>query len=152
MTPANQLRLDDGFATFITLENVPTIKLFEKEITPPGFQNGGPIDTTTMRNTAWRTAAAKKLKSASAIKATCAFATDVIDVLKLQLGINQLCSVHFPDGSTLQFYGWLDEFTPGNFVEGTQPTATCTFIPSLRDLDGNEYAPTYIAPVESSGA
>jgi hypothetical protein len=49
----SDLRLDDGFSTIITFANAPTIKLYEKEVTPPEIMIGNAIDTTTMRNTAW---------------------------------------------------------------------------------------------------
>jgi len=141
--PANELRLDDGFATFITFENIPTVKLFEKEVNPPGMTANGPIDTTTMRNTAWRTMAPKALKTMPQISATVAYATDAIEVLYGQVGVNQPIVVTFPDASTVSFWGWIEEFTPGANVEGEQPTATLTVQPSLRNDAGDEVAPVY---------
>jgi hypothetical protein len=146
---SNTLRLDDGFATFITLENIPTVKLYEKEVTPPGLTNGGAIDTTTMRNTAWRTAAPKQLKSLTPVNATVAYATEAIGVIMPQLGVNQPITVTFPDGSTIEFWGWLDEFTPGAHTEGEQPTASVVFVPSLRNGAGAEVAPVYADADES---
>jgi len=123
--------MDDGFSTIITLENLPTAKLYEKEVTPPGITSGGPIETTTMRTVTWRTNAPRQLKSLSPVSATVAFAADVIPQMIAQVGINQLITVTFPDGSTIQFYGWVEEFTPAAFTEGEQPTATLTVQPSL---------------------
>src|SRR5215813_8049687 len=97
-TPANQLRLDDGFSTIITLSNIPSVRFYEKEVTPPGYTAGGPIDTTTMRNIAYRTQAPRKLKSLSPVSATVAYATEALDDIWPQIGINQLCTVTFPDG------------------------------------------------------
>lgn len=149
MPLANTLRLDDGFATIITLANIPTIKLFEKEVTPPGYSAGGPIDTTTMRNTAYRTMAPRYLKSLTQVTATVAYATDALTDIWAQIGVIQLVTVTYPDGSSLQFYGWIEEFTPGNHTEGEQPTATLTIQPSMRDLNGNEVAPVYNEPEET---
>lgn len=151
-TPANELRLDDGFSTTIMLQNAPTIKLYEKEVTPPPITAGGPIDTTTMRNLAWRTGAPKKLKGLGQIAATCAYATSAIPVLKAQIGVLQQITINYPDASTLVLWGWLDAFTPGAVKEGDQPTANVVFQPSLRDTDGVETEPVYTPPVESSGA
>lgn len=137
-------RLDDGFSTIITIANLPNVKLYEKDVTPPGFSGGGPIDTTTMRNSNWRTMAPKSLKSLSALTATVAFATEALNDIQNQLGINQLVIVTFPDNSSLSFYGWIDEFTLGKFTEGEQPTATITIQPSLRHpTTGAETAPDY---------
>lgn len=149
-TAENEKRLDDGFSTLITLENIPDIKLYEKEVTPPSLGNGGPIDTTTMRNIALRTAAPKRLKQLGAVSATCAYATDAIEVLYAQLGVNQRITITYPDGSRFRYWGWLDAFTPGANKEGDQPTAEVTFQPSNRDNNGVERAPEYHDPTEAT--
>lgn len=149
MSPHHK-RLDDGFSTTIELENVPTAKLYEKEITPPQITGGGPIATTTMRNLAWRTQSPKKLKQMGAINAVCAYATDVIPLLMGQIGKNQRIYISFADGSMLMIWGWLEEFTPAAYSEGTQPTATCVFQPSMHDLNGIETAPVYTPPSGAS--
>ena len=150
MPAANELRLDDGFATYITFANLPSLLVYEKEVNPPGMSANGPIDTTTMRNTAWRTMAPKALKTMPQIQATVAYATSAIDDLFSQVGVNQPIIVTFPDNSTVSFWGWIEEFTPGTNVEGEQPTATLTVQPSLRNDDGDEVAPAYLGPDESS--
>lgn len=141
----SNVRLDDGFSTVITIANLPAVKIFEKEITPPGMQSGGAIDTTTMRNVTWRTMSPKALKTLSPMTATVAFATAAIEEIRAQLGVNQLITVTFPDNSTLAFYGWVDEFTLGRFTEGEQPTATITIQPSNHDDTGAEQDPVYTA-------
>lgn len=143
---SNTLRLDDGFATLILLANLPSVKFYEKEVTPPGYAGGGAIDTTTMRNTAYRTSAPKQLKNLTPVTAVVAYATDCLEDVWDEIGVNQLITITYPDGSTIAFYGWLDEFTPSNHTEGEQPTATITIIPSMRDTAGTETAPDYTAP------
>ena len=140
------IRLDDGFSTIITLANIPSVKIYEKEVTPPGLTGGGPIDTTTMRNDSWRTMSPKSLKSMTALTAVVAFATEAIPVIQEQININQVITVTFPDNSSLAFYGWVDEFTLGKFSEGEQPTATLTIQPSLHNAAGAEVAPDYEGP------
>lgn len=144
----NTLRLDDGFSTLITFAYAPTIKLWEKEVTPPGMSQGGPIDTTTMRNTSWRSMAPRALKTLTTVSATVAYATVIFDgTILAQLGVNQLITISFPDGSSLVFWGWLEEFTPGANVEGEQPTATISIQPSNRNQQtGEEAPPAYIEP------
>lgn len=145
-------RLDDGFSTIITFANAPTIKLFEKEVTPPGISGGGPIDSTTMRNVTWRTAQPRALKTLLPMSATVAFATEAIPQVQAQVNINQLITVTFPDLSELRFWGWLEEFTIGAMVEGEQPTASITINPGNIDDDDQEVAPAYVPPAESSNA
>lgn len=148
--PLDQKRLDDGHATLITIENDPSIKLFEKEVTPPAINSGGPIDTTTMRNIAMRTAAPKKLKGLGQVTATCAYATSAMDAIYAQLGINQRLTVTYPNGARYRFWGWLDAFTPGAHSEGEQPTAEVVFQPSNRSNDDEESPPEYHAPDEET--
>lgn len=147
---SNNIRLDDGFSTIITLANIPTVHLYEKEVTPPSISGGGAIDTTNMRNSEWRTSAPKSLKTLGQVTATVAYATDALSVVMAQIGVNQLVTVTFPDGSSFEFYGWLDEFNPANNTEGEQPKATITIRPSLRDSLGVETAPVYNEPSTSS--
>lgn len=150
MANKSNVRLDDGFSTLITLENIPAIKIFEKEVTPPGIQAGGAVDTTTMRNLAWRTNSPKKLKTLTAIAATVSFATEAYNDLMTQIGILQQITITFPDTSTISIWGWLDSFTPASFVEGTQPTATISIQPSNHDDTGAEVEPLYTPAADES--
>lgn len=152
-TPLNQIRLDDGFSTTIELENNPVIKLYERQVTPPGVSAGGAIAITTMRNLAWRTNSPKKLKTLSPWSAVCAYATSAIYTAAVaQIGINQRLTISFADGSSLRIWGWLEEVSPAAFTEGEQPTATVTIHPSLHDNNGVEVAPDYRPPgVGTSG-
>ncbi len=148
MTPSQ--RLDDGFSTIVTLENIPTVKMYEKEVTPPGFTGGGPIETTTMRNTAWRTAAPRQLKTLSPVTMNVAYATESLPIIREQIGVNQLITVTFPDASLMSFYGWIESFTPGANKEGDQPTAAVNVHPSNRNPAGDEVAPFYEEAVGES--
>lgn len=152
MGEANDLRLDDGFSTIITLSLAPTIKLYERNVTPPMVSGGGPIETTTMRNTAYRTQAPRKLKTFGQMKSEVAYATSAIPVVQGLIGQNQLITLTNPDGSTMEFWGWVEEFTPGTNTEGSQPIANITIQPSNRDADGAEVAPLYHSPIDSSGS
>ena len=50
--------------------------------------------------------------------------------------------VHY---NSFNSYGWLDSFIPNAAVEGEQPTAQCTIIPSNQNASGTETAPVYTA-------
>lgn len=141
---SNTTRMDDGFATLITLANLPSVNLYEKEVTPPGLSGGGKIDTTTMRNSSWRTGAAKQLKTLSPVTAVVAYASDAYEDIMAQVNVNQLITLTFPDSATIAFYGFINEFTPGNNMEGEQPTATLTIEPTLTHVTtGAETDPAY---------
>jgi len=137
--------LTDGHPTLITFSNAPTIKLKEKTVKPPGVDMGGPNDTTTFRNSVWRTQQPKKLKKGTAITFTAAYDPAVYDTIIAQAGVNQLVTVTFSNGDTLDVWGWIDKFEPGDSTEGAQPTASVTVEISNQDNSGNEIAPDYNA-------
>jgi hypothetical protein len=138
-------RIDDGFPTKISFADNPSIALYEKEVTPPGITGGGENDTTTMRNTAYRTKSPKQLLSLSECSFVAAYDPDVYTSLVSMINNNQQITITFADDSTLVFWGWLDEFTPNACKEGEQPTAACKVIPSNQNDSGVETAPVYTA-------
>lgn len=136
-------RLDDGFSTKIGFSLNPSVLLYEKEVTPPGLSAGGANDTTTMRNTTYRTQSPKKLISSADSSAKCAYDTAVQPQIVAMIGKNQLITYTYPDGSTLAVWGWIDEFTPDALTEGSQPTANVKIIPSNQNGSGVETAPVF---------
>jgi len=131
---------EDGHATLITFAE-GAISFEEKEVTPPGISGGGPNDITTMHNTDWRTRAAKKLKTLTTSGATVAYDPECYVSALAQINVNQEIMVTFPDGETVTFWGWLDEFIPNPSKEGEQPTAEIKIEPSNRNASGTETAP-----------
>ena len=139
-------RLDDGFKTVIGFGTSTVTKLYEKEVQPPGLDGGGEIETSTMRNTTYRTKAAKSLITASEHTFEAAYDPAAYPELIAALNVNQLLTITFPDDSTLAYYGYLDKFIPNAHVEGEQPTATCTIVPTnVHSGTGAETAPAYAA-------
>lgn len=136
-------RIDDGYQTLISFAENPSVSFYEKEVTPPGMDAGGPVDTTTMRNTTVRTFAPKHLVTMTEMSFTAAYDPEVYDSVLAMLGVNQLITVTFPDGSTLAFWGWLDKFMLGALTEGSQPTADCTIQPSNQNDSGVETQHVY---------
>lgn len=135
----------DGFSTTIGFASHPNIQFEEKEVQPPGVSGGGEIDTTTHRNTTWRTKMPKKLKTLTEASAVVAYDPAVYPNIVAMTNTNQLITITFPDNATLAFWGWLDEFTPGSNVEGEQPTAECTIICSNLNDALVETSPAYTA-------
>ena len=140
--------LTDGHQTLITFDALGSgVTLLAKEtsVTPPGISAEGENDTTTMRNETWRTKQPKSLKTLTDGGLTFQYDPGIYDQILTIIGVNGLITVTFSDESTLAFYGWLDNFTPGECVEGAMPTATGTIICSNQDDDGDEIAPDYEA-------
>ena len=138
-------RIDDGFSTTILLSGNTSINLYEKEVVPPGVVGGGPIDTTTLRNTAWRTSKPKQLKTVGNSSVVTAYDITSYEEIMALANINQRITITFPDDSALQFYGFIDEFSLNVITEGSQPTAIMQMVPTnIHDVSGNEIGPIHI--------
>jgi hypothetical protein len=148
MDRSNALRLDDGHPTVISLAKGAC--LWEKAITPPGFDGGGANETTTMHNVQWRTNSPKHLRTSTDISFTAAYAVGGFTSLRQQINKNQVITLKFGDGSILSMWGWLNGFAPGEVAEGTQPTASCTIMASNQDNSGKEMKPAYAAGTSST--
>ena len=140
--------MNDGFSTTVTFGNAPsgvTLLIQEREVTPPSIDMGGENDTTTMRNTGWRTKQPKQLKTLSESSLVCKYDPGIYDQILDMIGVITTVTIAFPDDSTYVFYGWLDKFTPNAIVEGEMATANVTVIPSNQTSAGVETAPVYTA-------
>lgn len=121
--------LHDGFSTTVTIGGITFIE--EMSVTPPGYNGGGPVSTTTQNNNAvWRTAKPKALLTFKELFVTVQYDPALYIEAGLIMNINQAIQINFPDGSYLIFYGWLDDFQPNEMLEGELPTATMVIVPS----------------------
>ena len=137
------IKLDDGYQTIISFALDPNISLWEKTVQPPGLDGGDAVDTTTMRNTTYRTSYPRALVTMTDMSITAAY--DPIMLIRVVGGtvdvdsypglINKptTITVEFPDGSKWAFFGFLRSFTPQDHEEGTQPTATVVITPMNQD-------------------
>lgn len=113
----------------------------EIDIGVPGINAGGGIDTTTQRNTLWRTMAPKELVTLDEIALTVAYdATKLGDIYALA-GVNTLLTITTPDATAIAFWGFVNTFKPNPLQEGQRPTAAMTIVPTMTDDDGVETAP-----------
>ncbi len=135
--------IKDGHPTRIAFADAPGILFCEKEVTPPSIDGGGENDTTTMKNTLFRTKDPKKLITLGEASITVSYDSAVYPEIIALVNKNNLITVTFPDGSKLAFFGWLNTFVPGAAVEGAQPTAEITIIASNQDAAGAEIAPVH---------
>lgn len=136
-------RLDDGYQTLVSFAADPSVKFYEKTVTPPGIDGGGEVDTTTMLNAAYRTRNPKALITMSNAQMMVAYDPACYPEIVALVNVNNLITVTFPDGDTLAFWGWLNTFKPGEHAEGEQPTAEIEIIPSNQNASGVETAPVH---------
>ena len=136
-------RIDDGFSTLLEFSGAPTIKLWTKVVKPPGLSGGGAIETKHMQSTRIRTKKPKSLYDITDAEIKAAYDPAVLDTIVAQLQELQELTLTFADGSTWTFWGWLEEFVPGDCEEGAQPEATIKVMASGEDDSGNEVGIDY---------
>lgn len=143
-------RLIDGFPTLMLIGNAPVgFPLWELRVTPPSVTGGGPINVTSMRNTALRTQLPKKLKSIGNILFNSAYDPVLYSSGVAIMQINTAVTTFFSDASNVVVMGWLEEFAPKEVGEGEQPDAACMLCVSNLDVSSDpwvEVGPVYSAP------
>lgn len=138
----------DGFDTLITFALAPAVALFEREVTPPALDGGGPIESTHMRRAVWRMKDPKTLITLGDLTATVMYATSTWPTIRTMINTPQLISIRWPDTATLAFYGYLDKFTPSGHSEGNLPTANLVIVPTLYNPStGAEVIPVFTAGI-----
>jgi hypothetical protein len=137
-------RLDDGFSTIIAFEADPDIKFWEKAVTPPGFDGGDAIPTSTMHNETLRTFAAAALSTMTDASIRVAYDPAVYPQIRALINVEGAITVHFPAGDKLSFFGFLRTFEPDELAEGAQPEATISITCTNQDpVTGDEEDPVY---------
>lgn len=146
VTPTGR-KLDEGFPTKIAFSRAANVSFWEKTVQPPGVDGGEPVDTTTMHNTAWRTKNPRVLVSLEPHTTKVAYDPNVYNtIVNTLINAKGSITVRFPDGSTLDYFGYLQKFEPDAIEEGKQPEATVTIVPTNFDSANNVEA----APVLTS--
>lgn len=125
--------LQDGHSTKIAFAADPDISLWEITVKPPGIDSGDAIDITTMHNTTWRTMASRALKTLTESTLTFAIDPDVYNQANAIIGVEGAMTAHYPDGSTLDFYGFLKNIDPAEHKEGEMPVYSGTITPTNYD-------------------
>lgn len=151
-TPANTSRvapvgvkLGDGYSTKIAFAADSDVSFWEKTVQPPGHDGGDAVETTTMHNTTVRTFGARNLITMTESSVTAAYDPVVYDQILALVNVEGAITIHFPNGDTLDFFGYLKDFIPQPHAEGAQPEANITIVPTNVDpSDGSEASPNYI--------
>lgn len=136
--------LEDGYSTLVTFDLDNAVALLEVSVTPPGYEGGDSIDVTTMRNTLYKTFAAQGLITVSESSLVVAYDPVVYGNIQSNLiNKNGIITFTFSDGSSIDIWGYLKNFTPNECAIGERPTANCTVTPTNRNNSQQEVAPVY---------
>jgi hypothetical protein len=131
------IALKDGYQTLIAFAADPDVSFWEITVQPPGIEGGDPIDQTTMHNIDYRTMCPASLKTLTPVNVTASYDPDVLNQIESLINLNGSITIHFPDGSTTDFFGFLQTFEPGDNTENERPEATLTIVPSNWDPVNN---------------
>ena len=127
----NGTKLKDGYKSVITFARLSNFAIFEKSMTPPGYDGGDPIEQTTMHNDDVHTKAPQSLIDCTNSTIKCAYDPkcykDSGGALSL-INIEDTITQRFSDGSTLAYYGYLKSWTPDEMSMGEQPEATVEIV------------------------
>jgi len=146
-TSITVIKMDDGYQTLITFAGDANISFWEKAVTPPGFDGGDAIETTTMFNTTYRTFGPRGLYTLTEASMTVAWDPVCYTEVVAIINVEDTITVTFPDGTTLAFFGYLKNFDPSEFVEGTQPEASITIQPTNFDSANKVIAGPFLTNV-----
>lgn len=138
--------LRDGHPTTLAFSLDPDVSLWEKGITPPGIDNGDPIETVTMHTVAWRQSAPRQLKTLTPITLRCGYNPAVYTQLLALVGKEGAVTVHFPNQDRLSLFAYLQTWEPDENTEGENPEGTATIQPTNTDpVTGAEEPPVFAA-------
>lgn len=134
-TPAG-IPLDQGYQSLVAFSLDPDISVWEKldGVGLPGINGGEPINISTMHNTTWHTMVARALKTLTPFTLACFYDPDCYNQINAILNDDSgSITIHFPDGSTLAFWGYVQKAEFGALQEGTPPEITLTIVPTNYD-------------------
>lgn len=138
------IMLQDGFPTIIAFAANPSVNLWEVTVKPPGIDGGDAIDVTTMHNTTWRVRRARRLKTLTDSTFTAGYDPNAFAQTLALCNVEGAITIHWPDGGTYSFFGYMQKFEPNEVKEGDFPTAQVTIVPTNYDPVGHVEA----GPVE----
>lgn len=144
-------RLKTGHPTLYAFSADPDVSIWETAAKPPGWEGGDKIPTTTYHNEDLRTFAARVLKEMTDGEMTVAYDPRCYPQIRALINVEGIVTVHFPNGSALSFYGYLQNFEPDDTSEEEMPTASCTIVATNTDpATGTEELPVYF-PASGTG-
>lgn len=139
--------LKDGYQSLITFAADPDMALWEKRVKPPGIDGGDKIEQTTMHNTAWRTFAARSLKTLTDGSFKFAYTPRSLDGVEDAINREDSITYEFASGGSVIFFGYLQKIELDEMEEGKQPEGTATIVATNWDpVNDVEAGPIFIGP------
>lgn len=121
VTPAG-IKLDEGHSITIAFARDPNVSFWEMTVQPPLLDGQDPLDTTNQHNILYTTKAARALLDIGPSNFTAFYDPDVWDEGRELINQNGDVTIAYPDGSTLDFFGYLRSIEKQALEKGTTPT------------------------------
>jgi hypothetical protein len=142
--------LKDGYQTLFTTSLIAAKMYKIVSLTPPPIDGRGPIDQTNMESAVATQKSPKALIDMGNFNATIVYDTknyDFTDVnaIAFWVNVNGLCNLTFPDGTGVNFWGYINAMRPGENAEGNRPTAVLEIVVTNEDNSGNQVLPDWVA-------
>lgn len=140
--------LKHGHGVKVTFATAAGVEVWEQDVTPPGIESGDPIDLTNSFCAGWRIKAPRKLKELTDGTFSAFYKTSIYTSLAAICGIETTITIHFPDGSSYAFFGYLKTIGQAAHNEGnTAPKLSLTVVATNVDPGTmTEQGPVYTAP------
>lgn len=128
VAPTNFIALREGKTCKISFSLDPDISFYEIDVQPSPIDNGTPIQQSTQWNSFWHTKAPNSLSESGEGKSKVAYDPAVITQIIAIIGREGSITIHMPDTSTEDYFGYLSKFERDPMAIGTRPEATVTFV------------------------
>ena len=132
-TAPTGFKIPEGYRSYIAISGDNEIAFWERDVKPPSIDGGDPINTTTQWNVKFETFFPRHLIKLDSISVVAAYDPDVFADILANINVNQAMTFYWPDGSYVDFYGWIQKFEFGELKIGDFPTATVTIALSNTD-------------------
>lgn len=141
------IKPDSGFGIKVAFALDSNVSFWEKSVKPPGADGGDPNDTSTNHNTTYRTKGPRTLVEITNLTGMCTYVPAVLPQIYALINQPGAISVHFWDGSSMDFWGYLKAFDPSDANESGEPEANFEVVfTNTNTSDGSEEGPEYNAP------
>ena len=119
--------IETGYQFLIAFALDSDVEFWEKSVQPPSLDGGDMINISTQHNTEYRTFVTRSLVTVGNVALVVSYDPLCYTSIRSLINTNGSITIHFPDGSTLDFYGSLLTFEPQPCSEdGGQPEANIT--------------------------
>ncbi len=135
-TPAG-IALKEGMHTKYAFASDPDISFWEKTTKPPTIDGGEAIDQTTQHNVTAKVQRSRVLLNYTPITFKATYDPAVITQIRALCNVEGAITESFPDGSTLDYFGFLQKAEFDELAEGVLPECTITIVPTNWDPVNN---------------